>query len=131
MSSRQVTNPHALSEQQRTAIDLLAAGRNITDTASAVGVARETASRWVHQHPAFQAALNRRRQECWQELADELRSLGPKAIAVLRKRLDAGDASPEAALQVLRAIGLYGLEPPKGSTSARAIEEQNLLLEVL
>jgi hypothetical protein len=52
----------ALSTPQEAAADLLAGGATIT-TAERVGVARQTVSEWRNQHPGFQAALNRRREE--------------------------------------------------------------------
>src|SRR5215813_12368666 len=106
MPARKATNPDAsgwsLSEQQLTAIDLLVTGKNLQDTADAIGVQRPTVSQWVNHHPGFQAALNRRRQELWQELTEALRGLLPKAVQVLACELD-GEARLAAAVHVLRA----------------------------
>jgi DNA-binding NarL/FixJ family response regulator len=62
MERRKATNPDAseewaLTPQQEAAVDLLATGRTVTDTADAVGVARQTVSEWVNQHYGFRAAL--------------------------------------------------------------------------
>ena len=52
-----------LTPQQTSAVDLLAGGGNVTDTARSIGVARQTVSRWVHSDAQFRAALNVRREE--------------------------------------------------------------------
>ncbi len=44
------------------AVDLLASGKTVTDTATAVEVTRQTVSEWLNHHPGFQAALHSRRQ---------------------------------------------------------------------
>ena len=93
MGKRNLTNGDTtpeLSEQQRTACDLIVAGRNLQDVAEAVGVARPTVSRWLNHEPAFIAAVNARRQELWESTVDELRGLIPQALQVLKAELDGG-----------------------------------------
>jgi DNA-binding NarL/FixJ family response regulator len=67
MARHKPTNPDTLdwplTPQQETAVDLLASGKMVTDTAMAIAVTRQTVSEWRHHHPGFQAALNSRRQE--------------------------------------------------------------------
>ena len=117
LTRRNPTNPDTsdwtLTPQQETAVDLLASGKTVTDTAAAVEVTRQTVSEWVNHHPGFQAALNRRRQELWGNMVDGLRALAPKAMAVLEKELD-GETPVPAAIHVLRACGLYGAAAPAG-----------------
>lgn len=48
------SNEH-LTPQQRHALDLLVAGKTVTEAAREAGVARETVSRWRHQDPEFKA----------------------------------------------------------------------------
>jgi predicted transcriptional regulator len=74
-----------LTPQQEAAVDLLSAGRTVTQTADTVGVARQTVSEWLHRHPGFKASLNRRRQETWESLVNDLRSLAPTAVRCSRK----------------------------------------------
>ena len=91
MAKRNLTNGDttpALSEQQRTACDLIVAGRNLQDVAEAVSVARPTVSRWLNHEPAFIAAVNARRQDLWENMVDELRGLLPRAVQVLKAELD-------------------------------------------
>jgi hypothetical protein len=127
MASRKVTNGNAtdwtLTPQQQTAVDLLASGRNIQETADQVQVARETVSGWLHHHCGFQAALNRRRQELWQDLVEGLRGLLPQALAVLARELE-GETPLPAAIHVLRCCGLYGgIAAPSGPTTVEDAEQ--------
>jgi len=125
-SKRNRTNSDAtpdwtLSEQQRTAIDLLVTGRNIQDTADSVGVARPTVSAWLHHSPIFQAALNQRRQELWQDVTDALRALAPAAVEVLKRELE-GEEPLAAAVHLLKCLGLYGMScVPQGPTDPRVL----------
>ena len=126
MPTRRIpTNPDtpdwSLSEQQRTAVDLIVSGKNLQDTADAIAVTRQTVSEWLNHHPGFQAALNRRRQELWGDMIDGLRALVPKALAVLARELD-GEAPLAAAIHVLKACGLYGgIATPTGPTDPGTI----------
>jgi len=126
-STRKQTNPDAtpdwtLSQQQLTAIDLLVTGHTLQAVADAIGVQRPTVSQWVNHHPSFQAALNQRRQELWQDLTDGLRALAPKALAVLARELE-GEAPLQAAVHVLRCLGIYGGMHcvPRGATDPRTL----------
>jgi hypothetical protein len=111
----------ALTSQQKAAVDWLAIGRTVTDTAAAVEVSRQTVSEWQHHHPGFQAALNNRRQQLWESMVDRLRSLLPKALAVVERELD-GEHPLPAAVHVLKACGLYGVPAPFGPTEAADAE---------
>ena len=104
-----------LTPQQETAVDLLASGKTVTDTAQAIEVTRQTVSEWLNHHPGFQIALHSRRQELWAGMTDTLRGLLPKALEVLRCELE-GEAPLPAAVHVLKACGLYGMVPPRGPT---------------
>jgi hypothetical protein len=112
-----------LTPQQEAAVDLLSIGRTVTETADAVGVARQTVSEWLHRHAGFKASLNRRRQETWESLVDDLRSLAPKAVRVLQEELERdGRSRLLAAVHVLKASGLYGLVKPDGATDATDLD---------
>jgi len=119
VSRQKPTNPDTpdwtLTPQQETAVDLLASGKTVTDTAAAVEVTRQTVSEWLNHHPGFQAVLNRRRQELWIGMTDTLRGLLPKALEVLKSELESETPLP-AAVHVLKACGLYGMLPPRGPT---------------
>lgn len=117
-----------LTPQQETAVDLLASGKTVTDTAQAIEVTRQTVSEWLNHHPGFQAALNSRRQELWAGMTDALRGLLPKALEVLKGELE-GEAPLPAAVHVLKACGLYRLNAPAGpvavADAALAQKEQD------
>jgi hypothetical protein len=108
------TSRYDLTPQQQTAVDLLATGNNITDVAAKVNVTRQTISEWVNRNPGFQAALNSRRQELWHAQSDRLRGLLPKALDALEAAV--GQGNIRAAVEIMRASGLYGLEKPGWST---------------
>lgn len=110
-----------LTPQQAAAVDLLAAGRTVSETAQAVGVVRQTVSEWLNQHHGFRAELNRRRQELWDGVTDRLRALLPKALDVVAGALD-GENALAAALHVLKGCGAYGLRAPSGPTTAEDAE---------
>jgi hypothetical protein len=119
-----------LSEQQQTAVDLIVSGRNLQEAADQIGVARATVSGWKNHDPAFQAALNKRRQEAWGEMVDGLRALVPEAVAVLREALLDGPERLAAAVHVLKAAGLYGGGAlPPGSTDPELIAAEMQLAE--
>ncbi len=88
---------------QQSAIDLLAAGKNDTETAAALGLSRTCVTKWRLYDVAFQAALNRRRAEVWADGAEKLRALVPKALDALAAELDSdGPNRLKAALELLR-----------------------------
>jgi len=111
----------ALTVEQATAVDLLASGKTISETAVAMDVSRQTVSEWCKSYPGVQAELNARRQELWSGTTDRLRSLLPKALEVLAEELK-GENRLHAAVHVLKACRLYGAELPAGSTDAEEIE---------
>ena len=115
---------YSLTTQQLTAIDLLATGKNLQDTADTLGVQRSTVSVWTHHHLGFQAMLNQRRQELWQEMIASLRALVPEAVAALQAELQ-GENRLQAATTVLRVAGLYnGVPAPSGATAPEEIAAQ-------
>ena len=85
-----------------------------------MGVARETVTRWRNDNPHFAAELNKQRQLIWEANHDRLRSLAGKAVDTIEAGLDAGDT--KAAVEVLKAAGLYGqVQPPGGPVDAELV----------
>jgi len=124
-SKRNPTKPDTpdwnLSAPHRTAINLLVTGKNIQDTAAVVGVQRSTVSVWLHHHAGFQAELNTRRQELWQDIRERLWSLAPKALDVLEQALES-EQPVAAAVHILKCLGVYGLPGvPRGPTDPRLL----------
>jgi hypothetical protein len=109
-----------LSVEQLNAIDILVQGRTDQETAETVGVARETVTRWRNDNPRFTAELNKQRRLIWGDSHDRLRALASKAVDVLETSL--GDGDSRVALEVLKAIGLYGqVQPPSGPEDAESV----------
>ncbi len=118
--SSQMSAGTRLSVEQLNAIDILVQGRTDQETAETVGVARETVTRWRNDNPHFTAELNRQRRLIWGDSHDRLRALAGKAVDVLETSLDEGDS--RVAVEVLKAIGLYGqVQPPSGPEDAELV----------
>ncbi|MQF69060.1 hypothetical protein FIM12_01800 [SAR202 cluster bacterium AD-804-J14_MRT_500m] len=124
-----VTKTHKLSQNghstgltvtQLNAIDVLAQGKTDQETATVVGVSRESVSRWKNHNPNFIAELNKQRRLIWGASHDRLRSLLPKAIDTLETALERGDS--KVAMELLKAAGIYGqIKPPSGSTDPEMV----------
>jgi hypothetical protein len=121
--SDDLRKPKNLTPAQLAAVDALASGTSVTAAAEAVSVSRQTVSVWLHHDPAFQAAVNARRQELWEESSNRLRALAPQALDVLADWMKSHKGL-EAAVHVLKAAGLYGLSAPVGSTHADELEAE-------
>ena len=100
--SRNITKKNELTPQQTQAIDLLLTGQSVTDTAAAVGVERETLSRWKNHDAAFMSALTYRQQAIWDESADKLRLVLLKAADRLAQLVDHED--PAVAVRAIAAV---------------------------
>jgi hypothetical protein len=102
--STSVTEAKALTVAQESAVDLLVAGKNDTETAATLSLHRATVTRWRLYSPEFQAALAERRAAVWGSAADRLRSLMPKALDRIAEALDGTDAAARtaAAFNILR-----------------------------
>jgi SAM-dependent methyltransferase len=103
-----------LTEEQATAVDLLASGKTLSEIAVALDVPRQTISEWCRSHAGVQAELKIRRQELWTGTTDRLRALLPEALEVLAEELK-GENRLHAAVHVLKFCRLYGAELPIGS----------------
>ena len=109
-----------LSVGQLNAIDILVQGKTDQETALAVGVTRETVTRWRNDNPHFAAELNKQRRSIWAASHDRLRSLAGKAVDTLETALDSGDS--RIAVELMKAVGLYGqVKPPSGPVDAEFV----------
>ena len=104
----------ALTPAQLNAIDCLLVGKNDRETAEAVGVCRQTVTRWRLTDWFFQSELKRKRAQLWNGALDRLRSLIPKAIDVLEFRLSKnnGDFGLQAVAQLFKLMKPGGLLQP-------------------
>jgi hypothetical protein len=105
------SNAHGLTLAQQSAVDLLAAGKNDTETADALKLNRVTVTRWRLYSPEFRAALADQRAAIWGASADRLRALLPKALDALADALEHADDKVTVALAVLKLAGPLPLVP--------------------
>jgi hypothetical protein len=98
-----------LTPEQLNAIDLLILGKADREVAEAVGVRRETVTKW-HKNPFFSAELSIRREELWVDAKLRLKSLAHEAVNVLTRGLSSQDekVAITAAVHILKTVGLYG-----------------------
>jgi hypothetical protein len=97
--------PVPLTVAQLSAVDLLAGGKNDTETAEALKVHRVTVTRWRCYSPEFKAALAERRKAIWGTAADKLRVLVPKALDTLAAELEHGVDKAQVALAIIKLAG--------------------------
>ncbi len=86
-SLRQRQHDRGLTLPQQNAVELLTTGKTDTATAEALGLARETVTRWRLYDPVFRAALHRARASIWQHSTDRLRSLYGNALDAIEATL--------------------------------------------
>ena len=98
-----------LTPEQLNAIDLLILGKTDREVSEAVGVRRETVTKW-HKNPFFSAELSVRREELWLDAKLRLKSLAHEAVNVLTRGLSSQDekVAITAAVHILKTVGLYG-----------------------
>jgi hypothetical protein len=125
------TDGAKLTPAQLMAIDQLAIGASVTATADACKVARQTVSEWLNQNHEFQAALNQRRSEIWNEQLDRYRTLLPKALDTIETVLsEGGSDAVRAALTLLKLAnfnpGLTGSTDPNELSQAQKKRQSDL-----
>jgi hypothetical protein len=98
-----------LTPEQLNAIDLLILGKTDKEVSEAIGVRRETVTRW-HKNAFFTAELNARREELWVESKHRLKALVHDAVDALTNGLKSTDEKVKitAAVHILKTVGLYG-----------------------
>lgn len=119
--AKQQAQTYELTPQQVEAVGLLLSGKTITETATAIGVARETVSRWRHSDPAFEAAYNEGLRSAWEAGRTRLEEARGKAIARLVELMEGGE--PAVALKAAMALVRLDMPEPSGSVNPREIEQ--------
>ncbi len=118
-------NQYQLTPDQAAALDQLLGGRTVTEAAAAVGVARETLSRWRTNDPAFQAAYNAAMKSAYE--AAEARLLDARARAVERLAALVDSPDPAIALKAAAALLRVPAERPRGETDPAELARWQLL----
>lgn len=116
---------YELTPDQAAALDLLLAGKTVTETAAAVGVARETVSRWRNNDPAFMAAYHAAMQSAYDAGQARLLEARTKALDRLAALVDSDD--PAIGLKAAAALLRVNVERPKGNIDPADIEKWQLL----
>lgn len=120
------SNAHGLTLAQQNAVDLLAVGKNDTQTAKALNLNRVTVTRWRLYSPEFRAALADQRAAIWGASADRLRALLPKALDVLADALELSDESDRVtvALALLKLAGPLPIVPTEPTEAEEYVRQQ-------
>jgi len=100
---------YELTPQQAAAIDLLLSGQSVTAAAEAIGVERETLSRWRNHDPAFIAAFNERLAVQWEANGAKLLEAKGKALDTLIALLD----NENTAVRLKAAAALVRIDTPR------------------
>ena len=97
---------NSLSDQQRTAIEMLVIGKALSEISKTLDIGRTTLYRW-RQDAAFREAIDERRREFWEGAGDRLKDLVHPSLEVMAEHLaDRYDrARFRAASAVLRLAG--------------------------
>jgi len=106
----------ALTAAQERAVELLAQGQSMGETADAVGVHRVTLWGWTRL-PGFVEARNELRREAWRAAADRMRRNVTRAAELIGTVLEDGAASTRdrllAAKMALEGAGALKENPPR------------------
>jgi hypothetical protein len=124
-SRPEVIDPELRPDQQQ-ALELLVAGKTVTESAATVGVSRLTIYRWLKDDANFKAAYHQWHEQLQRSSRTRLLMLTEKATLAVEKALDAGDA--KTAMQLLRGMGILKDIPP-GSTDPAEIRRRLQLEE--
>lgn len=114
-----------LTPQQVEALTLLLGGKTITETAAALGVARETVSRWRHTDAAFEAVYNEGLRSAWEAGLVRIDEARGKAIGRLVELMEGDD--PTVALKAAMALVRLEVPEPQGSVNPDKLQLNNLL----
>ena len=116
---------YELQPDQAAALDLLLAGQTVTAAAAAVGVARETVSRWRNGDADFQAAYNAALQSAYDAAAARLLDARARAVERLAALVDSTDEA--TALKASTALLRVDMPRPDGPTTAAGVERRQIL----
>ena len=111
---------YALTDQQRSAIDLILGGANDRQVAERLAVSRVTFTRWRNYDPQFQLALNNRRTQLWAEGTDAIRTVLPEALDTIREQLRISPNRGRLALDLVVRAGLLG-QPYSGAIATAGV----------
>ena len=121
-----------LTEKQHLAIKEILKGKSDGDVAEEVGVSRKTISQWKNDNPYFQAELNAKREEVWEDYLAKHWQLAENSFETIKSAIDKGDV--KTAKWYLEKIGIdrvfkenIKIRPEKGETDPDEILRQKAL----
>lgn len=129
MARRGEPKTYELQPDQLAALDQLLAGKTVTATAAAVGVARETVSRWRNSDPAFMAAYNAALLSSYE--AGQARLLDARARAVERLAVLVDSTNSTIALKAAALLLRVEVDRPKGDIDPASIESDQTRARLL
>ncbi|MEZ5403924.1 MAG: helix-turn-helix domain-containing protein [Bryobacteraceae bacterium] len=100
----QPSNQPKLSPQQLNALQALAAGVSVSETARGTGIHRSTIYNWIRFIPEFRAALHLLKHEHAEQLQESLRGIGASAAQALRGLIENPDVNPSVRLRASLAV---------------------------
>lgn len=122
-------NKYQLTSHQTQALDLLLAGRTITQAAEEVGITRETLSRWRNHDPAFQAAYNAALRSAWEACQSKLLEKRVHALDELAELIDSENDA--LALRACKALLKLKAVYPGGTIDPEEIDHEKQLFDAL
>jgi predicted DNA-binding protein YlxM (UPF0122 family) len=111
-----------LTGEQRTAMELLLAGKSLAETARTAGVSRNAVYRWLKNDAAFKAIYNEWHEAMKESCRSRLKMMLDKATSAVEKALEAGDA--RSALALLKGMGMIEKEGER-STEVDEVAREN------
>ena len=119
LSAEEMAELDKFPPERRAALRGLKMTGKMSEAAKAAGVSRSSIYRWKYEDAAFRVLCNRWEREKIDECRDGVTGLLGKAVGVLERALDNGDA--RAALVVLKSMGI--LKPREtGATDLEEVE---------
>lgn len=115
----------SLSPRQLRGVDLLLAGRRITDVAEELGIRRQTLWKW-QKNQDFQREVVRRRDELFSDICGSLVAGVQEAVETLRGCMGAETmtgAARDEKQRLRAAVAMLGLAP-KGEVFSRLLDSQ-------
>lgn len=110
-----------LTEKQQIAIKEILQGKTDGEVATIIGVTRQTVNQWRNENPFFQAALNKRQKEAWEEFMQVYRDLLTSSVQTIKTAIVDGDV--KTAKWFVELVGLdmvirrnIDIEAPVGLT---------------
>jgi AcrR family transcriptional regulator len=105
--------PAGLSEPQIAVLQLLAAGRTLTEAAKGANVSRTTIYRWLREDQMFIVAQQRIREQMRRVIKMDVAAMAEDALLNVRMAISQGN-DPRLCLALLKYLGLLRPDDERG-----------------